>query len=99
MLAELGRRADLALTRGTGAAHEAAHVTVLHLRRIVGALSQAVLRVKREAEDLVWDYQDVAADLRREEDLAVDSPPNIRQIDLRQKPLAGPLHGPVPPAK
>jgi hypothetical protein len=33
---------------------------VLHLRRIVGALSVAVVRVKREAEDLVWDYQDVA---------------------------------------
>ncbi|HKV22541.1 MAG TPA: hypothetical protein VJR50_26190 [Mycobacterium sp.] len=65
MLAELGRRADAALRRGTDAIGEAVHVTVLHARRIAGAVSVAAFRVKREAEDLVWDYQDVAADLRR----------------------------------
>jgi hypothetical protein len=43
--------------RATDVVHEAVHATVLHLRRIVGALSAAVVRVKRAAEDLVWDYQ------------------------------------------
>jgi hypothetical protein len=65
MLAQLGRRADAALTRGADAAHEAVHATALHARRVVGAVSVAVTRVAREAHDLVWDYQDVAADLRR----------------------------------
>jgi hypothetical protein len=55
MLAEIGRRADFALTRATDVVHGRAHATVLHLRRIVGAVSVAVVRVKREAEDLVWD--------------------------------------------
>jgi hypothetical protein len=65
MLAALGRAADAALTRGTHAAHEAAHVTVLYLRRIAGAVSGAVTRVANETHDLAWNYQDVAADLRR----------------------------------
>ena len=68
MLAELGRRADAALTRGTDAAHEAAHATAVHLRRIVGAVSVAVTRVTKETRDLAWNYQDVAADLRRPSD-------------------------------
>jgi hypothetical protein len=68
MLTELGRRGDVALTRGTDAAHEAVHATVLHLRRIVGAVSVALGRVTREAQDLVWDYRDVASDLRRRSD-------------------------------
>ena len=70
MLTELGRRGDVALTRGADAAHEAAHATVLHLRRVVGAVSVALGRVTREAQDLVWDYQDVASDLRRRSDPA-----------------------------
>jgi hypothetical protein len=67
MFAEWGRTADAALARGADAAHEALHATVLHLRRIAGAVSVALGRVKREAHDLVWDYQDVATDLRRPE--------------------------------
>jgi hypothetical protein len=65
MLAELGRRADAALMRGTDAAREVVHATVVHLRRIAGSVSVALTRVTRETQDLVWDYQDVAADLRR----------------------------------
>jgi hypothetical protein len=65
MLADLGRRADAAVRRGTDAAGEAVYATVLHARRIVGAVSVAANRVKRETKDLVWDYQDVATDLRR----------------------------------
>jgi hypothetical protein len=68
MLAELGRRADAALRRATDAVGEAGYATVLHARRIVGAVSVAANRVKRETEDLVWDYQDVATDLRRPRD-------------------------------
>ena len=68
MLGELGRRADAALTRGTDAAHEAGHATVVHLRRIVGAVSVALTRVTKETRDLAWNYQDVAADLRRPSD-------------------------------
>jgi hypothetical protein len=84
MLAEMGRRADDALTRGTDVAHEAVDATLLHLRRIVGAVSGAVIRVKREAQDLVWDYQDVAADLRRG-DGSGNYRPNVDLIDLRHK--------------
>jgi hypothetical protein len=65
MLAELGRRGDAAVARGVDAAREAGYTTVVHLRRIVGAVSVALSRVKREAQDLVWDYRDVASDLRR----------------------------------
>ena len=74
MLAEIGRRADFALTRATDVVHDGAHATVLHLRRIVGAVSVAVVRVKREAEDLVWGYQDVAGDLRRSDGTGTDLP-------------------------
>jgi hypothetical protein len=84
MLDELGHRADVALTRGTDVAREAVHATVLHLRRIVGAVSGAVVRVKREAQDLVWDYRDVAADLRHH-DSRGNRLPNVDVIDLRQK--------------
>jgi hypothetical protein len=78
MLTELGRKGDVALTRGTDAAHEAVHATVLHLRRIVGAVSVALGRVTREAQDLVWDYQDVASDLRRRSESA--EPQNQRPV-------------------
>lgn len=67
MLGELGRKADAALRRGTDAVGEAAHATVVHLRRIAGAVTVAATRVTRETKDLAWDYQDVAADLRRPE--------------------------------
>jgi len=64
MLAEIGRRADFALTRATDVVHEGAHATVLHLRRIVGAVSVAVVRVKREAEDSVRRRLDLEAGVR-----------------------------------
>ena len=65
MLAELGRRADAALERGTDAVTEAVHVTGLHVRRIAGVMSEAVGRLRREAHDLAWDYQDVVTEMRR----------------------------------
>jgi hypothetical protein len=80
MLTELGRRGDVALTRGVDAAHDAVHATVLHLRRIVGAVTVALGRVTRETQDLVWDYQDVASDLRRRGD---SEEPQIHRPALR----------------
>ncbi len=73
MLAELGRRADAALTRGTDAAHEVTHATVFYLRRIVGAVSGAATRVTHETRDLAWNYRDVAADLRRRGDVTTQA--------------------------
>ena len=70
MLAKLGRRAGVALTRGSDAVHEAVHATVLHVRRIAGAVSVAAARVRHETQDLAWDYKDVAAGLRKPDDAA-----------------------------
>lgn len=53
MLTQLGRKADLAVARGTDAVHGAAHATVRHLRRIAGAVSTALGDVAREATHLV----------------------------------------------
>lgn len=90
MLAEWGRRADAALTRGADAAHEAVHATTLYVRRIVGAVTTAASRVAKESGDLVWNYQDVAADLRRSrgggkrlpegEPPREDGPPKLRVV-------------------
>lgn len=80
MLTDLGRGADAAIAKGADAAREAVHTTLLHLRRIAGALSEAVGRVTRETRDLVWDYRDVASDLRRPE----------RDIEEAHTPADGP---------
>ncbi|MEE6139081.1 hypothetical protein SKC41_22470 [Mycobacterium sp. 050128] len=53
---ELNRIADIAVA--------AVNVTVLHVRRIVGALSTAVGRVNREVGDLAWDYNELAGSVR-----------------------------------
>lgn len=65
MLAEFARKADGAASRTADIAYEAVHATVVHARRIVGAVAGAAFRVRREAGDLVWDYRDVASELRR----------------------------------
>jgi hypothetical protein len=43
---------------------EAVNTTVLHLRRIVGALCTALGRTRREVSDLAWDYRDLAGSAR-----------------------------------
>lgn len=53
---ELNRIADIAV--------ETVNVTVLHVRRIVGALCTALGRAKREVGDLAWDYSDLATSAR-----------------------------------
>ncbi|OBF62672.1 hypothetical protein A5753_14780 [Mycobacterium sp. 852002-51971_SCH5477799-a] len=50
---ELNRIADIAV--------EAGNATVLHVRRIVGALGTALDRSRRELSDLAWDYSDLVA--------------------------------------
>ncbi|BBZ70000.1 hypothetical protein [Mycobacterium paraseoulense] len=53
---ELNRIADTAV--------EAVNVTVLHVRRTVGALCTALDRTKREVSDLAWDYGDLVTSVR-----------------------------------
>ncbi|OCB62818.1 hypothetical protein A5677_11340 [Mycobacterium malmoense] len=53
LVRELNRIADTAV--------EGVNVTVLHVRRIVGALCAALARTKCEVGDLAWDYTDLAA--------------------------------------
>ncbi|WP_068180953.1 hypothetical protein [Mycobacterium sp. UM_CSW] len=83
MAAEIGRRVDDVLARSTGAVLEAAHATVLHLSRMIGAVSEAasraVSKVGSEADDLVWSYRHVAGN-------RADSPDSGRPdnlIDIR----------------
>ena len=71
------------LTRVTDGAYEAVQVTALHARRIVAAVSGALGRVTHEVEDLVWDYRDVAGDLRPRRATAFDLP-HVSRIDLRR---------------
>jgi hypothetical protein len=94
MLAELGRRGDAAAARGTDAVREAVHATALHVRRIVGAVSVALTRVTREAQDLVWDYQDVASDLRRPADDAGDAENHSPRGRPHLRLLASSVEGP-----
>lgn len=82
MLADLGRRVDIVLMRATDTAHEAVHATVVHLRRIVGSVSVALGRVTREAQELAWDYRDVATDLRRPAD---NGPTLTNVVELRPR--------------
>jgi hypothetical protein len=58
------------LDRATDVAFEAVNVTAMHLRRIAGLVCTALARAVQEVEDLVWDYQDLAGDLRRSDRLS-----------------------------
>lgn len=84
MLDDIARKGSATLARGSDAALEAAHTTVMHLQRMAGAISGAAGRLRREAGDLVWDYQDVAADLRRPAASDRDLPA-IAPIDLHRR--------------
>lgn len=83
MLGELGRKADAGLRRGTDAVVEAAHATVVHTQRIAAAVTGAATRIAREAKDLVWNYRDVAADLRRPTDRA----PRHDEVETKEEPV------------
>lgn len=93
MAAEIGRQVDDVLARSTGAVLEAAHATVLHLSRMIGAVSEAasraVSKVGSEADDLVWSYRHVVGNrhpARRDDDVPAEltdsgRPDNL--IDIR----------------
>jgi hypothetical protein len=51
--------------RATDVVFEAVNATAMHLRRIVGFVSTALGRAAQEVADLVWDYQNLAGDLRQ----------------------------------
>lgn len=44
---------------------EAANTTATHLGRIVGLVAGAAARAGQEVVDLVWDYRDLANELRK----------------------------------
>lgn len=52
------------LTRASNIVVEAVNVTAVHLRCIAGLVSALVTKTTQEVEDLVWDYQDLAGELR-----------------------------------
>lgn len=44
---------------------EAVNTTAMHLGRIVGLVAGAAARAAHEVVDLVWDYRDLANDVRK----------------------------------
>jgi hypothetical protein len=56
------------LERGIDVAHEAVQATAVHAGRIAGILVSAVGQLRAEVSDLVWDFRDLASDLRQSED-------------------------------
>jgi hypothetical protein len=81
MLVEAGRRADFASTRATDVVHEAAHATVLHLRRIVGALCGGRAGEARSRR-LGLGLPRCGRDLRRSDGTGTDLP-DVGVVDLR----------------
>ena len=72
---ELNRAANLFL--------DAVNTTALHLRRIVWLASTVVTGTTREVEDLVWDYQDLAGDLR--DGVVTNDVDNVIHLDARRR--------------
>lgn len=63
---ELDRVADLAF--------QTVSATELRVRRVAGFVTTALGRAAREVSALVWDYQDLAGDLRRADGARSGSP-------------------------
>jgi hypothetical protein len=53
------------LERGIDVAHEAVQATAVHAGRIAGIVVTAVGRLRSEVGDLVWDFRDLAGDLKQ----------------------------------
>jgi hypothetical protein len=53
------------LERGIDVAHEAVQATAVHAGRIAGILATAVGQLRSEVGDLVWDFRDLAGDLKQ----------------------------------
>ncbi|CAN5404951.1 hypothetical protein BH09ACT8_BH09ACT8_46680 [soil metagenome] len=56
------------LERGIDVAHEAVQATAVHAGRIAGILVTAVGQLRAEVGDLVWDFRDLAGDLKQPSD-------------------------------
>jgi hypothetical protein len=57
--------ADNASDRAIDNVFEAVNTTATHLGRIVGLIAGAAGRAAQEVVDLVWDYRDLANDVRK----------------------------------
>jgi hypothetical protein len=53
------------LERGIDVAHEAVQATAVHAGRIAGIVATAVSQLRSEVGDLVWDFRDLAGDLKQ----------------------------------
>ena len=53
------------LERGIDVAHEAVQATAVHAGRIAGIVVSAVGQLRTEVGDLVWDFRDLAGDLKQ----------------------------------
>jgi hypothetical protein len=73
------------LDRATDVAVDAVNATAVHLRRVAGLICNAVGRTARELADMVWDYQDLAGDVRCC-DLPSDRGPDAVVLELRHQP-------------
>jgi hypothetical protein len=56
---------DKVSERAINNAFEAVNTTATHIGRIVGLVAGAASRAAREVLDLVWDYRDLADEVRR----------------------------------
>ena len=57
--------ADNASDRAIDNVFEAVNTTATHLGRIVGLVAGAAGRAVQEVKDLVWDYRDLASEVRK----------------------------------
>ncbi len=57
--------ADKVSDRAVNNVFEAVNTTATHLGRIVGLVVGATARAAHEVVDLVWDYRDLANDVRK----------------------------------
>jgi hypothetical protein len=53
------------LERGIDVAHEAVQAAAVHAGRIAGIVATAVGQLRSEVGDLVWDFRDLAGDLKQ----------------------------------
>lgn len=72
------------LTRATDVAVDAVNTTALHLRRVAGYICTALGRTAREVGDMVWDFQDLGADLRPSGQRS-HRQPDAKVLDLRRR--------------
>lgn len=73
---------DDGFERGVDVAHEAVHAATVHVRRIAGILTGTAGRLAQEITDLVWDYQDIAAETRRRPSDELQLREDIRPDDI-----------------